>query len=284
MENKEKDINALNTHFKLLQEIAERIRVQLQGAFNISFQPIIEAQGHFEEIRRLYSNYLDKQAVEFQRSFEALISPAFEELQRSFSEVPPRTQEALLLLGNHGLYLDLEMTLPDLLKIEKALLEGKVEEADHALIEYFEARIDEIQESISKRFPNREKLIRAAFNAHRREEYELTIPILLAQADGICKEVLKEYLFMKQNKKPRTAIYVEQIASDTLKAAILSPLSQTLPIGASEHERAGAFNELNRHMVMHGESLDYGTKTNSLKAISLINYVAHVLNSENENH
>ena len=70
---------------------------------------------------------------------------------------------------------------------------------------------------------------------------------------------------------------MEQIASDTYRAALLSPLAQTLPIGASKHERPEDFTELNRHVVLHGESLDYGTKINSLKAISLINYVAHVL-------
>ena len=31
---------------------------------------------------------------------------------------------------------------------------------------------------------------------------------------------------------------------------------------------------LNRHAVMHGESLDYDTRENSLKALSLLNYLA----------
>lgn len=64
-------------------------------------------------------------------------------------------------------------------------------------------------------------------------------------------------------------------------AAMLSPLAQTLPIGASENERYKGFPALNRHTVLHGESLDYGSKTNSFKAISLINYVAHVLPPDN---
>ena len=75
----------------------------------------------------------------FQRSIQELISPVFEELQRSFRELPPRTQGALLLLGAHGWYLDLEMPLPGLWKLKKALSEGKTEEAEDALIEYFEA-------------------------------------------------------------------------------------------------------------------------------------------------
>ena len=35
--------------------------------------------------------------------------------------------------------------------------------------------------------------------------------------------------------------------------------------------------ELNRHQVLHGEVVDYGTEENSLKAISLLNYCATVL-------
>jgi hypothetical protein len=298
--SKDKAIDALNTHFKQWQEIAKRIRDKRQEALQKSLQPIIEAQKTFQKalepilaelvdsIQILKYNlpdlsHLTKQALEFQKSIQGSISPAFEQLQRSFRELPPRTQEVLLLLGAHGWYLDLKMPLPGLWELKKALSEGNVEEAEGALIEYFESRIDEIEKSIAKRFPKREKLIRAAFNAHRRQEYELSIPVLLAQTDGICKEVVDQYLFIKQNKKPRTAIYVEQVASDSYRAALLSPLAQTLPIGVSEHERKEGFNELNRHMVLHGESLDYGSKTNSLKAISLINYVAHVLTPEDEN-
>ncbi len=101
----------------------------------------------------------------------------------------------------------------------------------------------------------------------------------MAQTDGICYDTTNEYLFLKQNKKPKTAIYVEQHVSNKLRLALLQPLMQVLPIGASESERDDDFNELNRNMVLHGESLDYGTEVNSLKAISLINYVSWALTS-----
>ncbi len=305
-------IDAVCAHLKQWQEVAERIREQFtpilkqQEEFQKSVQPIIEAQktlqkrlepilAEQERWKKLVEtiqipkytlpdiSQLAQPVLEFQKSIQSLISPAFEQLQESFQELPPRTQEAVLLLGAHGWYLDLEMALPDLWELKKALSEGKGEEAEEALSEYFASRLDEIESLIIERFPNRQKMIRAAFNAHRREEYELSIPVLLAQTDGICKEVVKQYFFMKQNKRPRTAIYVEQIASDTYRAALLSPLARTLPIGASEHERPEDFTELNRHMVLHGESLDYGTKINSLKAISLINYVTHVLTIDNQN-
>ncbi len=55
---------------------------------------------------------------------------------------------------------------------------------------------------------------------------------------------------------------------------MLSALKEHLPITKSAYEREAGFNQLNRHQVVHGESLDYGTETNSLKAISFLFYIA----------
>ena len=209
------------------------------------------------------------------------IIPIFDDLKNSFQELPNHIQEALLLLGENGWYLDLEMPLPTLWRLRDILDEGNLLKAENTLVKYFESRLSEIEKSILKKFPSRKHLLKAAFNAHRRKEYCLSIPLFLAQTDGICKEVIRQYLFMKSNRKPQTAIYVNQITNDTFMAAILSPLAETLPINASENERPRNFNGLNRHMVLHGESLDYGSKVNSLKAISLINYVIFVTDIPN---
>lgn len=311
MEKDEKKMATLDAHLKEWQEVSKRLRAQLapalemQEALRRSIQPIVYAQNFLQtalepilaqqehckklvesiQIPRFDLPDLSRfvtQAADFQRSIQDLVTPAFEQLQKTFCELPPRTQEALLLLGAHGWYLDLEMPLPGLWQLKEALAEGNVIEAEEALCEYFESQLAEIEKSISERFPLRAHLIRAAFSAHRRQEYELSIPVLLAQTDGICKEVVNQNLFSKHNKKPRTAIYVEQIAADSYRSALLSPLAQTLPISASERERPDGSEALNRHTVLHGESLDYGSKTNSLKAISLINYVAHVLEDEKQ--
>lgn len=304
-----KDLPTLDAHLKEWQELSKRLRAQMspaleaQEALQKSMQPIIEAQNSLqkalepilaqqeswkklaESVQIPHFEIADLsrfaiQATGFQKSIQQLVTPAFERLQKTFLQLPIRTREALLLLGAEGWYLDLEMPIPGLWQLKDALAEGNVTEAEEALVEYFESRLSEIEKSITVRFPHREHLVRAAFNAHRRQEYELAIPVLLVQTDGICKEVVNQYLFMKQNKRPRTAIYVEQIAADSYTAALLSPLAQTLPISASESERPEGSNALNRHTVLHGESLNYGSKINSLKAISLINYVAHVLEKQ----
>lgn len=306
MTTNEKGSKAIEDHLRQWQEMGQRMQklvvpiFEQQEKFQKAMKPFIELQDNLqkylepilaaqEKLQNVVASLeipkfvlpdlgpLAEQARKISRSLEKIIGPAFEELQRSFRELPPKTQEALILLGTYGWYFDLEMPFPSLWKLKKGLEEGSVQEVEEALMQYYEERLNEIEASILEKFPTRNKVIRAAFSAHRRNEYELSIPVLLAQTDGICKEVVNEYLFMKQNKKPRTAIYVEQIAADSFRAALLSPLAHSLPICASERERGPGFSELNRHMVLHGESLDYGTKTNSLRAISLINYVAHVL-------
>jgi len=290
-----KSLPSLEAYLKEWQELPIRLRAQMSPAQEMhealekSMQSIIEAQ---KSLRKTLEPILSQQeswnniakmaqftirAVDFQRPIQQFITPAFAQLQKTFLELPLRTREALLLLGVHGWYFDLDIPFRDLWQLKDALAEGNVTEAEEALIEHFESRLSKIEKSVIERFPHRGHLVRAAFNAHQRQEYELSIPVILAQTDGICKDIFNQYLFMKQNKKPRTAIYIEQIATDAYTAALFSPLAQTLPINESKSERTEGSNALNRHAVLHGESLDYGTKINSLKAISLINYITHVL-------
>lgn len=291
----DKVLSALNGHLSQWQSISARMRAQftpvdrIQKALQKSLQPFLAEQKRWQALAdsmkapRFESDgllRLSKQLTEFQESLQRLISPAFDQLERSFRELSPRTQEAILLLAAHGWYWDLEMHLSGLWKLKKALSEGNVEEAEQALADYFEGRLEVIEESIAEKYPHRANLIKAAFNAHRRQEYELSIPVLLAQADGMCKDVADQYLFTKKGGKPRTAAYVRQIAADTYRAALLSPLAEVLPINASECDRGSDFDALNRHTVLHGEALDYGSKTNGLKAISLVNYIAQVLQLE----
>ncbi len=315
MGEKGEDLDAINAHLECWREISQRINGQLSPVIRRlddlqkALQPVLEARekleqslalalAHMERLREIIESiripripaldlpdlsHLTGQVLNFQRSIQEAVSPAFEQLQKSFRELPPRTQEALRLLGAHGWYLDLDMPIPSLWEFRTTLAEGDAMEAEKALVEYFENRVDDIEKSIISRFPHRKGLVSAAFNAHRRGDYVLSIPVLLAQTDGICKEVVKQYFFSKHNGKPKTAHFVEEVASDTLRAALLSPLAEPLPIAASERERTASWSELNRHMVLHGESLDYGNKVNGLKAISLINYVTHVLTLDNDN-
>jgi hypothetical protein len=225
-------------------------------------------------------SFLATQGLNVQAAIQCLVIPVFDRLNDSLRNLPSQAQEAILCLAEGGWYLDLDMTLPQMWELGQALLRGEVTEAEDALIDYFEKRLDGIESLLISKVPHRAHLIRAAFRAHRQREYDLSIPVLLTQTDGICEDVINQSPFRTRDNRPCTAIYVDTIVADTFQAALLSPLARKLPINISKGQRAPGSSALNRHAVLHGEALDYGNRTNSLKAISLINYVAHVLVSE----
>ncbi|MDO9417409.1 hypothetical protein, partial [Pararhizobium sp.] len=149
---------ALNAHLKQLQKTAEQVHTQMAPLRNIheairkSVQPLIEThemlqktleplltsqeswrqviesahvpQGVLTDLTLMARLMIDVQNV-IQRS----IAPAFLELHRGFKELPARTQEASILLGQHGWYLDPEMSVPTLWKLKSAFADGNVLEA-----------------------------------------------------------------------------------------------------------------------------------------------------------
>ena len=253
-------------------------------------QKIVEAQKNVQEMVKEIKlpNYpisdilpLVNQIVADQKFFHEFInSSALKAIQRHSKELPARTQKAILILAEHGWYLDFKLPFSYLWTLQDALASGYTSEVEEALIQHFEKQLSEIEANILARFPHRAHIISSAFKAHRQGEYFLSIPVFLIQVDGICKDVTGEYFFMREKKKPRTAVYAEQTDKTRFKNALLSPLANVTPICASEHEREDGFELLNRHILLHGESLDYGSKVNSLRAVSLINYVSQVLGKD----
>ncbi len=252
-----------------------------------SIKPTIDIQQRILDIYKSVAKEISStalQALKFQKTLISFISPSFEKFYESLKKAPAQTRKAVAALGKHGWFLDMEMPMPGLWQLEEALNSGNIKEAENALVEYYRKRTLQIEESLCGRFSDRAKILHSAFKAHSRGEYELSVPVFLAQADGICQEAIGIQFFQKRNKIPATAIYVQKLANDTISSAFLHPLSLTLPISASKKERDDNFNELNRHQVLHGESTSYGSEVNSLKAISLINYLAQVLMEPEDNH
>jgi hypothetical protein len=234
----------------------------------------IDGQPFYSELNKFGKN------IHFR--INEVIAPSIDRMNKFFQELPPRTRKVLIQLGSHGWYFDLNMHLPELWELDRLINEGNVQEAEEFIAEYFEDKMDEIEKYLISRFPDRRKILESAFQAHRRKEYILSIPVFLAQTDGICKGTINKNIFMTRNKKMHVSAYVEQLAPGTLKSALFSPLAEKLPISVSESDRDANFNQLNRHMVIHGESLDYGSRINSLKSISLINYISQMVESSDD--
>lgn len=205
--------------------------------------------------------------------------PNLVRLVEAAKAMPPAYRKALMELGQRGWYLDGQMSFSTPVEYARAISEGKIEETEVALEDHFTMRLDEIEAEIANAFPTRARILAAAFRAHKDGLYACSIPVFLTQMDGICMEVSNKYFFIRENKRPGIAGHVDQLSDNPLAAAMLAPLTEILPISAPPEARGPGFWQLNRHTVIHGESVDYDTKRNSLRAISLLNYVSQMLST-----
>ena len=229
-------------------------------------------------IKDSFARYIE----EIQKSFSEKINSDFIEkvfliLSQANQAISDNTRQATILLGEKGWYVSLDMPLSPLVKIGNQLSEGQTVNLDKIMSDYFRSNSENIINAIVENFPDREKIIRSAFTAHRNGDYDLSIPVFLSQADGICYEIIGIQLYSRAKGKPKTIKFVDQFSADSFMNALLEPFRTPLPISASKKDRIDAEEAFNRHAILHGESCDYGSEINSLKAISLLNYISQVL-------
>ena len=186
-----------------------------------------------------------------------------------------QTEDALCFLGENGWYIDFNMAASAISVLANKELTEK--DLDVSLSEYFTSKLEEIEESIVDKYPRRNNIISAAFKAHRNGDYELSIPVLLTQIDGIGFETLGHSFFKRKDGIPKTTKFVEERIGESLYKGLLYPLAEDLEISRAWDETEVDFDLLNRPMILHGRNVVYGTKLNSLKVISFINYVVQAL-------
>lgn len=206
------------------------------------------------------------------QSFHPSLS-SLTQLSDFWSNYPAHVKENLLALATAGWYLDPEMSIADIVHFKEDLETGTVEELNEEMAQHFRDSLDRIEESLCDDHPKRAHLISEAFAAHRDGKYGLSITALFAQADGICHDLTGYQIFTKTG----ISRFVKRIKPEALELAYLEPLLRTIPITESSQQRRARIPQLNRHAVMHGESVDFATEENGLKAISFINFVSHAL-------
>ena len=154
--------------------------------------------------------------------------------------------------------------------------EQSFDAVDLELSEFFRSRVDEISNSLYSQYPHRQHILKAAFGAHDRGDYAVSVPLFLIQADGICYEMLGVQLYKKRRGIPATADAIDIQALDPFTAAVLEPLRILLPLAEDTVKIQNLDIAFNRHAIVHGLATQYGTEINSLKSISLLDYLLFV--------
>ena len=142
-----------------------------------------------------------------------------------------------------------------------------------------------IATSIVSAVPKRGTVLQCAFDLHVERRYIASIPLFLAQADGVCAEYLGAHLFT--DKEQREERLAELQASKGGFAAVLLHnlgLQTQFSAGISKHSERRKELAPNRNGILHGSHrhLDYGTEINSLKAFSLLAFVVYALTGNHD--
>lgn len=174
-----------------------------------------------------------------------------------------------LPVGDGGM--DLIFELSDLLEIG-----GQTENLENTLEAHFSNRIDEIERTLATDYPHRARLLKQAFNAHRRGEFGLSIPAFFAQIDGIWNDIADESFFRRNGAKGRIEALLANRDVEEAVTILAEALEQCGGLKLHSDHAADRPHVLSRHAVMHGVSVYFDTKRNSLKCISWLALLASV--------
>jgi len=144
------------------------------------------------------------------------------------------------------------------------------------MCQHFSELLDKIAAELATRHPERAVIIGKAITAHQREDYELSVPVFLAQADGIAKEILGVSVYTRKTaKRKKIEEAIARLNPKGLENPMLSLVAGDLPLTESTDSVDYAPNSLNRHAILHGIDIVYGSKLNSLRALSWLQYASH---------
>ena len=157
--------------------------------------------------------------------------------------------------------------------------EERVASAHQVFINKFREDADTIEQRLAAQFPDRAQVISDAFAAHRQDKFSLSVPVFLAQADGIAWDRLGRTLFSSKTIQEAEGL-ASGVKEGILRKLFLGLMWPEWPLVLPVSQRPDDFSGLNRHQVLHGEVSDYGTEVNSLQAMALLNFCSFILKAQ----
>jgi hypothetical protein len=188
----------------------------------------------------------------------------------------------LIAIASYGWYLDLQTDMDLSVKLARDIDNGEIKKVDSFLIKYYQINFDSIVRKLQKNHPKRKRIFEEIKIGFDNSYYNLVIPLILSQIDGICHDWTNKLFFIK-NKKNEKNPYLPKVSNELIAfngqfiEAFLAPFFHDAPIFAHEDNLNSFPIGFNRHKVLHGLDTEFGTMINCLKALSLISYCEDIL-------
>lgn len=244
---------------------------------------LVAAMSPFAEARRQMAVHLHNVRLQLRQTLDSsgirATLPSLGAFVAQVQALPLRLTDQLVSLAQHGWYIDPEMAVVDVGRRRESLEGGDVDAGQAWFVEYYREHLDAIEQRLCERHPKRAKVIAAALRGHRAGEYALSVPVMLAQADGIAVDLRRRQLYSKRADRGIGGL-ASGLPPGDFDRVLWSVFQERTPLSDNTSDLPVGFDGLNRHAVLHGLDPDYGTEINSLKALSLLNYTAYALESD----
>jgi len=212
-------------------------------------------------------------------------------------EVYPALANEIGPLAKRGWFVSMFFPLSDLDLLAHIAGADAPAELDLLIAQLYREGISYHAEVMFQEYPGRAFLLRPAMDAHLRGEYSISIPLFFILADGICFERAEKDLFhgygdnhITSRARAELEAANERAAENPisdffslLSSAMWASISEKLPLAYNRGMRDRCeYDGLNRNTILHGIADEsYATEENSLKAFSLLSFLASLLASEN---
>ncbi len=200
----------------------------------------------------------------------------FKNFRTAIERLPDRLKEHWADVAQYGWFMNWETTI----SITAELSKGQAE-LDAIMMHHIEENWDVLTKKILELCPDRSHILRAAFRLHAEGNYIASIPLFMAQTDGVCAQYLGAFLFSEHEKRTETINRTVDDSGDVFLAAFLNVLNTDTQFRAGISAASNNKKQLapNRNGVLHGsrKHLDYGSRINSFKTFSLLAFVVMVL-------
>ena len=207
-------------------------------------------------------------------------------IAESIIYVQRKAPESLIELSKYGWYMGYDSLPKTPIELHEKLKDGKEKEVDKFLSDYYKSELKFVEKRLIKRNPERKILIKEGFSNHYKGHYFSSITLLLTQADGLCYDRAKKFYFQNDSTLKRSKVYRPAIHEDLARndqiflKEFLAPMSNPSAINELIKNIKNFPVRLNRHEIIHGIDIEYGTELNSLKTISFLNYLNDVLHDK----
>ena len=186
-------------------------------------------------------------------------------------------------LAQRGWFVGGSLNAQQYLVLKKGIEQHQETAIENFMIKHVRSKTKEVAADAYAIWPHRRTVLVDAFDAHSKGLYTLSVPVLLAQADGMTHEIFGAFLFTnRRGKKIRDkakSIIETELEERPLAKSFLGLLLEESGLRLEtqkrdEQEKAGiSVSPLNRHGVLHGIDCNYPREWNSLRAVALIGFL-----------